>query len=648
MKTEGTTGTPRVTTPTVVKQETPIAEVAEPGLVDVPVQPNPTSLATLKASASVSRVTSSPYLGLNDEEILRECQAAANKWVEKLAKQIGIDPAKLQKLAPEIISLDQALKLKAAAMVPLLKELPESVRREIIPKLPLDILKGLPDDLIPPEMREQIKGTDLFGQALGGAYILEGHKTGVAVHHIRTGVTNPYEFSAHEENHGLCALLRSFLSEEELTVAVCEGLKDDITKGSTRVFSSTGIADLLYIPSTKMREEVTRFLEEVIQDSENENGRVRIELEQEGEAVTNNKRLTAKGQSELFAIAKRHPDFMCLFENEESAKLALSNLIETQLKRFDVAMGRISSSLPFKITIPDEILKSLPEEARSNLAEELQKSDAAKEFMRDSAGNFLKFLEGNLKFALNLQFHIPPSKADEIGYTLCSEERQSYLAGTVTEKDNDNVPGGRLEKLEAREKIYEPGGLGEKYVDSLCELRVATQDPALVKEYNKLHVARVKYSETEREIKKIIKDDEVTALAGQNSTLGELIQREAQLRVQLAIASLKVDGYTLRRDSHEMYYESIRLLQQVRCQIRDTLASVSPQSKLLDRFSSLLEESDSGLRKIILLEASSDEKCLDPRSRVTDAGLLDRVAELEMKISTEQQKANIVSLINTF
>ncbi len=205
-----------------------------------------------------------------------------------------------------------------------------------------------------------------------------------------------------------------------------------------------------------------------------------------------------------------------------------------------------------------------------------------------------------------------------------------------------------METLEARERIYMPGGLGEQYVDSLCELRVAPQDSSMVKEFNKLHVAKIQYLEIDRALRKIVKGDEIAFLAKNELKLEELIQKETQLRARSSNSELKIDSYELRTGFHKEYYECRKLLQEVRCEIRDVLVQVSPQSKLLDEFSRLLVESDLGLEKLEILESSSDEKCLDPRNRVTDQSLLEKTAGLEAKISAEQQKATIGLLYRAF
>ncbi len=603
---------------------------------------------TLK-KVSVARVQSSPNLSFTDEEIIRDCQESGNKWIERIAKELKLDPAKVLKLIPEIVSVDKALELKAAAMVPMLSSLPLGVLKGIIPKLPLDILKGLPEELVskvlPREVIEQIKGAK-FGDNVGGAYIFEIHKTGVAVHLVRAGFASASEFSAHEQNHALNALGRSFLTEEELAGAICKGLKDEITKGSTTVFSSIGFSELLYIPSSLMRQEIAQFLEETLLHLDS--GRVKVEREEEGETHIENKKLTEQGKEELFNIAKRHSDFMDLFEDHDSAKLALSNLIETQLCRFDLVTGKLMPSFAMKITIPGQVFNGLPEQAKNEFREEFQGSEAAREFFKDSASNFLRLIEGNLKACLRIQSQSLPSVSEAIDYVLCPEESQCNFAGTVIEKDSASTPEYKIEMLQAREKIYEQGGLGEQYVSSLRELRTAQQDPSMVKESNKLHVAKIRYSESDRELRNLIKSDEISSLLKTDMRLEELIQKEAQLRTSANQMDLQRDICKIGTFIDDKYHEARKLLHDVRCEIRDTLTQMSPQSKLLERFSELLGKNDLELKQIKTLEASLDEKCLDPKNRVMDQALLDRVTELENRIGVEQQKARISTLAVKF
>lgn len=648
---QGTEGTPIVKDTSAAESQPVQSEIVNddnvPGVLD-DLLGRAEQAGTLK-KVFIARVQSSPNLSLTDEEIIRDCQESGNRWIERIAKELKLDPAKVLKLIPEIVSLDKALELKAAAMVPMLSSLPLGVLKEIIPKLPLDILKGLPEELVskvlPREVIEQIKGAK-FGDNVGGAYVFEVHKTGVVVHPIRAGRASASEFSAHEQNHALNALGRSFLTEEELASAICKGLKDEITKGATTVSSSIGFSELLYIPSSSMREEIAQFLEETLLHPDS--GRVKVEREEEGGTCIENKKLTEQGKEELFNIAKRHSDFMDLFEDHDLAKLALSNLIETQLGRFDLVTGKLMPSFSMKITIPDQVFSGLPEQAKNEFREEFQKSEEAKEFFKDSASNFLRLIEGNLKVCLRIQSQSIPLASEVIDYALCPEESQCNFAGAVIEKDSACIPGDKIEMLQAREKIYERGGLGEQYVTSLRELRVASQDPSMVKESNKLHVAKIRYSDSDREIRNLIKSDEITSLSKTDKRLEELIQKEAQLRTSASRMDIQRDTCKIGTFADDKYYEARKLLHDVRCEIRDALMQISPQSKLLDRLSELLEKNDLELKQIKALETSLDEKCLDPRNRVVDQVLLDKVAGLESRIGVEQQKAKISTLTIKF
>lgn len=605
--------------------------------------------AELDKTAQVQRAVEngSPHYFDDDDKILQKAKDAMFAWAEIFATEKGINPLILRALLPEAVAVEELLKLKVQKVIPILEQLPVGTLKTIIPQLPAEILLELPDKLLEKVIpKDQVAALKTSGMKdkLGGGFAQDIYKIGVNLHKIRSGDFTPEEIGGHECNHGgMHALCRSLLTEEQRISAVVDGLKEDIICGAPSVLSRLGFFELPHIPSPKMRDEVARYLGNIIESLGQNDERFRTELDKSEDLTFETIRLTDKGKKDLLEIGKRHDDFLELCDhNEESASLVLANLIETQLLRFYFAVGKNEIAANVQLTIPTETLGELDPKRLEGLRIETQKSPKALEFAEESTKRFQDGMEGNIKAQARMGGFSGLSSDDAIDYNFCHEETDCYLAGTRTELASPDLQEGRREKLEARKEVYE---LAKTYMDLRKSLKVAPQDMALVKQEYKLRTAKIKH-ETVMTMLKEIMQSYIRPLSNQTNGLFELVEEEAQIKARVGLTVLKLDNNELGKK--DGFHEMLQDLRLVRNKIKDHLSSQGQQSEQIGEFAKSLQQEEQLHRDIIEMEKTLDKRCMDPRQRVTDKVLLDQLQVVEARIQELQQKARIKSLHSTF
>ena len=605
--------------------------------------------AELDKTAQVKRAIErgTPHYFDDDDKILQKARDAMSAWGETFATENGINPLILRALLPEAITVEELLKLKAQKIIPFLEQFPVGTLKTVIHQLPAEILLELPDELlekvIPKDQVSALK-TSSMKDKLGGGFMQDVYKVGINLHEIRNGGFTPEEIGGHECNHGgMHALCRSLLTEEQRISAITDGLKEDITCGAPSVLSRLGFFELPHIPSPKMRDEVARYLGNIIESLGQNDERFRTEMDKTGDIAFETVRLTEKGKKDLLEIGRKYGDFLGLCDhNEESASLVLANLVETQLLRFYFAVGKNKIAENVQLTIPKEALDKLDPKRLEELRIEIQKSPKALEFAKKSTKRFQDGTEGNIKTQVRMGGFGGLSADDAVDYNFCHEETDCYLAGTRTELASQDLQEGRREKLEARKEVYE---LAKTYMELRRGLKIAPQDTVLVKQEYMFRTAKIKHETVMTELKEIMQSY-ISPLSNQTNGLSALVEEEAQIEARAGLAELTLDNNEL--GGKDGFHEMLQDLRAVRSKIKDHLSSQGQSSEQLDEFGKLLQEEERQHRNIIEMEKTLDKKCMNPRQKVTDKVLLDQLQVIEARIQELQQKARIQSLHSTF
>ncbi len=592
--------------------------------------------------AIISQIT--PFAYSTDEEIAVIVKDSMIKRACKVAQDLGIDPNKLIPLLPSIISTAELVKAQAQQVSVLLEQLPPDYCKELIKKIPTALLQELPESLLnklfTPEELEAIKETKNTGTSdVAGGGFTPDYKVSVNNQLIRSGKYSPYRIGAHEGNHAIWALLRTLLTKEQIDVAVISQLKDEIINGSLRVLTGGGMRPLLYIPSSQMRSEIAEFVNDAINNLDKEDDKFKKETFREGQISLEMVRTSELGKNALFEIANKHKDFMNLCNNDEAcAKLLLADLVDTQIFRFNLAIGAIPLLESTRLTLKDEVFNQLPQDKVQELRDAIQNSPKALNEIKDYAKNHLLCIEGNAKLQLKLSHGLTPSMDDVMDYEFCKEELECDLRAAELELSIPNLDIKTEDKLKSEIIYHEVGG---KLIEYMKRVSIAEQDPQMVKMANEFNFIRLSHGELELDIKNIFKDF-IEPIANEIPDLNNLIATETALRAQLSQIYIMQDSWFLKGKTQENIQTRLEIILNVRKTIVDLISKsdLVPLDKV-KKLNESLKNQETLLAKMKTLREAFPEGILNPLHRVKDPTLLasiedtkDQIADLAQKVSS--------------
>lgn len=586
------------------------------------------------------------YEKLGEAEIRQRAEDSMVEWADKFSLRIGIRPAILRGLLPQVVTMNELVKIQADLISKkLLKTTPE-MSKMIIKNLPLSIVENLSDEV----RTYAFQGDELpvtnkadSGGKLGGGYDSNFHVTAIDPKVIYSGILTPEEIGAHEGHHAINTLFRSLLCNEQRTNALIEGLANDITSGSKCVLSLYGIDELPFIPTREMRTEIAEFLSNVLRKLNDEESDYRLEPINltDGEISIKVYRLSEKGKNEVVEIGKKYDGFMRLINNnEEDAKEVLTNLIEVQLSRFCLAQGLQPFGANFSLTMGADALGQLDQDAKEELQQAIKSSEKTFRFVYDSVKEFTECHNSNLRLQMKMHTGITPSKQDLIDYTFSSEEVFCNLAAISVDMDSLTIPRKKKRALKARVLLYEHG---LQYAQDCRKLRIAKQDTNLVEQEYRLRAARAKYTKTYYDIL-YFTQEYLQPLSSNIPELNTLLVEEKELRSNASFSEKTLDSYKLRSSKHRDYFEALEKLNDLRKKIKAALLRNNFSPEHHKKYERLLLKEEEYLKAMKQLHETLDEDCLDPRKRVEDPTLVEDIKKKEELMRELNWEAFIPSL----
>ena len=580
-----------------------------------------------------------PYRDASNETIRQLTEEAVRAWTGTVAEKLEINPELIEPLLPRIVSCDEMMRLRAECFEREMLKMFTGAKKELIRSLPHEMkyyfsqttlaLAYGPDEIALIK-RKKPPVVNLLGGYMSKFYVLAVNEDGV-----RSGQMSPFELGAHEGNHGLCALFRSLLTEEDLNSEIITGLKEEITNGAIYTFGDAFKTHPLYIPSSNMRNKVAAFLEELIRNGKNDD-RVSAEVFDDNGLVFEVPKLNEKGKHELLEIAKKYSDFMeTCSEKDSTAVSVLSNLVNRQMLRFGLAKGILPIQSEYSVRINQDVFEKLPKDKIDKLREALYSSPKAKEFALSAAKNLLSMVEGNGGFQAKQHLGLTPNLTEAVMYTFCPEEQDCYKAGAVCGLAGEPTPESEV-RLHATLELFD---LGKKYVEKLQTVSVSPQDLQSVKKSTELLAVRIEHSEKLRTIEKII-DTEISLLKSRIPNLSELLKEEQAIRY-------KHQKYFIASDEFMSPGEQERLndLQEIRLKIQDLLENNQIHCK---HFVEALKEEKEFYETIKSLQEGVKAEDVNPVKRCLDENLISELRALEKQMAEKQKIARMPALENIF
>lgn len=564
----------------------------------------------------------------SEEFIIQQVTASVQWWAEKVADDIGISPLKLKILLPEVISLDQFAELKSDSLNKNMKKFSKRTLKNIVSNSPIEVRKKLSTELLEYAFpnRDVPKPSNVsIADTCDGAYTPEYHKIPICsmtAEHAKIGCRS---IGAHEANHAVNALLRSLLSKEKLKKALVESLQDEIKFGTTSILSMWEITELPYLPQEELREELAEFLGEIALALEGRDERLIIQTYRSGEFVWKIERVSTTGKGDLLKIAKKYKAFIELFDNEDDAILVLASLIEIQLSRFNLALGKHNNPLCNELasTINESAFCCLSSQNVQELKREIENSPKAMQFAMTSAKDFLQLIN-SFKFQLKKRVGSDPTFSDMVDYFFCPEEASCNLASFQALSTEPDIPN--LEQMLQELALYFESG--KEYFSLQKHLRITLQDSKLVRQENKLRISKIKYFEILWKINNLMEEN-ILPIAESIPQLKPTLEEEARYGALINVSLAKMDKTKLTSEEHDEYHFYINKLRSTRLKIVDLLMRLDILADKVKELKLLLEEEGKIHEELKHLEPTLDERCLDPRKRVIDTTILDKIDSIE-------------------
>lgn len=421
-----------------------------------------------------------------EEKLLNEIRNIMHKGIEENARRLNLNPEKLKAMLPEVITLDELIKLYFNQ--PEVKELIRKVYKRnpfwINPLLLKNMPKDLIDELFPegPPQISDVKENLIIGGGLNGKI----YKVGISPDTIEDKKLTSEEAGLHEGNHVFEIILRSLLPKNKLVNAVKEELIEEIKNGTGYVaFGPEGPYIPPVISSDTLRNQIACFTQSLFDNLGNDDPRLhRVsdpDVLKDLNIDSKRYKLTNEGQRQLreCLYLNKHKEFLELYENDENKALeAIGDYIETQIHRLNFVLGDngLKFSPGFTITIPPKIFSTLPHT-------DLKLSKEAEEFAIKSAKEFIRTQDGNILVQSSMHNILQLSPENIITYAFAPEEIRSNLAYIETQLKDTNLSQEERSELEAKKELY---NLGPRLIELRRQLSISLQDPKeakKVKEY---------------------------------------------------------------------------------------------------------------------------------------------------------------------